>query len=254
MDWFKKAVVRFPGPDFGEGLASRPVVAPNYDLILKQHQVYLTTLRSLGLQVEVLPSLPGYPDAHFIEDAAVLTPEAAILTRPGAPSRCAEPDFLEAPLARFGPLERINAPGTLDGGDVLFIERTCFIGLSDRTNADGAQQLTAILTPLGYTCVPVAVGAGLHLKSSVNYLGKGTVLVTNDWLNHAAFSDYHQIVVPPEEAYAANTLWVNEHLLMPAGFPRTYALLRFLHQPIIKMPMSEAQKMDGGVSCWSLRV
>ncbi len=254
MDCFEKAFLRFPGPDFAEGITTSTLGGNEYDLILKQHQEYLNTLRSLGLETTILPSLPGYPDAHFIEDVAIFTPQIKILTRPGALPRREEADFLAHHLETRGPFQRILAPGTLDGGDVLFVEKRCYIGLSDRTNTEGAQQLINFLTPLGYTSETLPVGAGLHLKSSVNYLGSGTVLVTADWVNHPAFSDYHQIVVPEEEAYAANTLWVNEHLLMPAGFPRTRALLAYLRLPIIELDMSEARKMDGGLTCWSLRI
>jgi dimethylargininase len=250
---FTHTITRLPGPDFAQGLTTSKLGKPSFPLILQQHQAYVNTLRSLGLEVTVLEAEPGYPDAYFVEDPAIMTPHQAILTRPGAPSRLGEGISLEPVLAQFRPLVHIQPPGTLEGGDVLLVGSRFFIGLSERTNADGAKQLADIVAADGFPAEMVPVGAGLHLKSSVSYVGKGTLLVTQALADYPGFKAYRQILVDPDEEYAANTLWVNDHLLTPKGFPKTLRKLANLGLEIIEMEVSEVQKMDGGLTCMSLR-
>lgn len=250
---FTHAICRLPASTFADGLTSSNLGRPDLALMRRQHAGYVSVLRDLGLAVTVLEPLPDYPDAHFVEDVAVVTPEVAIVTRPGAAERRGEVEHIQEALARHRALAFIRAPGTLDGGDVLQVEQQFYVGLSARTNRAGAEQLAAILDARGYGCTAVPLTDSLHLKSDVNYLGRGTLLVTEAWAEATAFAAFHKLVVAPEEAYAANTLLVNGALLTPQGFPHTNALLRAAGFKVIEVAASEARKMDGGLSCLSLR-
>ncbi len=168
---FTRAIARRPGRDFGAGITTSNLGAPDYDLVLRQHAAYVRALEDLGLEVTVLDSLEGFPDAYFVEDAAVVLPEIAVVTRPGAAARRGEADAMAAVLSRCRDLVRIEPPGTLDGGDVLLAGRRAFIGISGRTNDEGAKQLGAVLESAGLDWTTVPVARGLHLKSNVNYLG-----------------------------------------------------------------------------------
>ena len=250
---YSHAIVRKPGIDFSQGITTKDLGSPDYAAMLQQHNAYTQILRNLGLQVNLLEPLPGFPDAYFVEDPAVIFSELAVLTNPGAKSRQGEQDAIEPLLARYRPIERIIPPGTLDGGDVMMAEGHFFVGISKRTNSEGAAQLGRILEKFGYTWQIVPVAAGLHLKSSVNYIGDGTLLVTPEFAGRAEFKPYKQILIDKDESYASNTLWINNTLLTPRGFPKTLISLQKLGMPIIELEMSEARKMDGGLSCMSLR-
>jgi dimethylargininase len=248
-----RAIVRPPGPNFAQGLTASGLGPPDFPLALRQHAEYIATLRRLGLDVIVLDPEPDYPDACFIEDTAVVTPRVAVITNPGAKPRRGEERTVEPVLARFRPIERILSPGTVEGGDVLMVENQVFIGISERTNADGARQLGRILEARGYSWSTVPVGAGLHLKSSVNSLGRRRLAATPELAEHPAFADLTRIVLDAEDAYAANTLWINGRLLMPAGYPRARKKFVELGVPILELEVSEMRKMDGGLTCLSLR-
>jgi dimethylargininase len=250
---FTHAVVRLPGEDFAQGLTTSQLGQPSYEKMLAQHQAYTACLQSLELEVTILDPITGFPDAYFVEDVAVVTPDVAVITRPGAGTRRGEAGPMAPVLAKYRPLEWIRAPGTIDGGDVLMVENHTFIGLSVRTNREGASQLGGILVRHGCTWQAVPVGAGLHLKSSVNWVGGRDLLLSPDFADRPEFEGYHRIVLDPAEAYAGNTLWINGHLLTPAGFPDTRAKLDRLGLPVIELETSEAQKMDGGLTCMSLR-
>lgn len=247
------AITRLPGENFADGLTSADLGYPSYPLIVKQHQAYRQALLSMGLDVIVLPAEPAYPDAYFVEDPAIITPRISVITRPGAPSRQGEEITLEPFLEYYRPLVHIHPPGTVDGGDVLMIGEHFFIGLSERTNVEGAAQLVALLASSGHTSETVSVAAGLHLKSGVNYVGKNTLLVTKNLADYPGFASYEKIILDTGEEYAANTLWINDTLLMPKGFPKTYTRLSHLGMRIIELDVSEVQKMDGGLTCMSLR-
>ncbi|MBW2410598.1 MAG: amidinotransferase, partial [Deltaproteobacteria bacterium] len=194
-----------------------------------------------------------YPDAHFVEDTAVVTPDLAVIARPGASARQGEEDSIAPVLARYRNTERIVAPGTLDGGDVLMVGNHFFIGISERTNKDGAAQLGKFLEEYGNTWDAVPVGAGLHLKSSINCIGNNTLLVTEEFQKNEALQKYDKIIVTTDEKYAANTLWINDHLITPAGFPETRRRLDAAGMKVIELDMSEVRKMDGGLTCLSIR-
>jgi dimethylargininase len=251
---FSQAVARKPGKNFAQGITTTvSAQRPSYDLILKQHAVYLETLKSVGLEVRVLDPLADYPDAYFVEDTAVVSRDVAVITNPGAVSRRGEENSIAAVLERFRNIERIRPPGTMDGGDVLQVGTHFFIGLSQRTNQAGAEQLGGIMESYGNTWTTVTVGAGLHFKSSVNYVGKGTLLVTEEFAGQEQLKGYRQIVVGKGEEYAANTLFINNRLLMPKGYPQTYKKLQILDYEIIELDVSEVRKMDGGLTCLSIR-
>jgi dimethylargininase len=250
---FTHAITRLPGENFADGLTTANLGYPSYEFILKQHQAYRQTLLGLGLDVLVLPAEPDFPDAYFVEDPAIITPSIAVMTRSGASSRQGEGVTLEPILEFYRPIFHIHPPGTVDGGDVMMINNHFFIGLSERTNTEGAAQLASLLAAAGHTSETVPVSGGLHLKSGVNYLGSETLLITNSLADHPAFEKYDKILLEEDEAYAANTLWVNDTLLMPAGFLKTYASMAHLGMRIIELGASEVRKMDGGLICMSLR-
>lgn len=250
---FEKAIVRKPCKNFGEGLTTQSLGAPDHAMMMTQHAAYIDALNELGLRVEVLDAEEAYPDAHFVEDTAVVFSEAAVITNPGADARKGEEVSIEEALAAHRPIERICAPGTVDGGDILMVGRHFFIGVSDRTNAEGAAQLGAIVEKHGYTWTTVPVSAGLHFKSSVNHVGKNTLLVTEDFKDRKELEGYTRIVLDADEAYAGNTLLINDTLIMPKGYPKTRAKLNELGLTIVELETSETRKMDGGLTCLSLR-
>jgi dimethylargininase len=250
---FTHAIVRIPAPNFADGITTVQGEQPSYSRMLEQHAAYVAALRACGLEVTSLELLDAYPDGHFVEDPAIVTPEVAVVTRPGADARRGEAAEIEPALRQFKSVVRIEAPGTLDGGDVLIVGKEVFIGLSERTNQEGADQLAALLAPYGYSSFTIPVGAGLHLKSSVNYVGKNFLLLTKSLADRPEFAHFERLVVEDEEEYACNTLWVNDTLLAPAGYPKTRALLAQVGLPIVELETSEVRKMDGGLTCMSLR-
>jgi dimethylargininase len=235
------------------GITTSTLGPPDYTKALNQFDAYVDALTHCGLSVTVLDPLEGYPDAHFVEVAAVVTPDVAVITNPGADSRKGEVPSIAAALQHFRKTVWVQPPGTIDGGDVLMVGRHFFVGLSDRTNQHGAQQLGEAVTGLGCTWTPVPVAAGLHFKSSVNAVDDDTLLLTESFADHPALAGLHRIVISQQEAYAGNTLLINDHLIMPAGFPDTRQKLKTLGKPIIELDISEFRKMDGGLTCLSLR-
>jgi len=254
---FRRALVRPPGPNFAEGLTTVDLGAPDYDRALAQHAAYCMALDRCGLAVMQVPEAPHYPDSTFVEDTAILTPSRAILTRPGASSRAGEVPAIRAPLSAFyTEFRAISDPGTLDGGDVCEADGHFIIGLSTRTNEKGARQLAAILAEDGHTFAFVdirAVEGILHLKSGIAYVGDGRIVAIEALAQHPALRSYTVITVESSETYAANCVRVNDRLLVTTGYPRLEAALRPLGYDLIPLDMSEFQKMDGGLSCLSLR-
>jgi dimethylargininase len=250
---FSTAITRKPGKNFAKGITTANLGTPSYPGILAQHSAYIKALKKVGLQVIELDPLPEYPDAYFVEDVAVVTPDVAVISNPGAAARNGEQRYIEATLAEYREIATIQPPGTLDGGDVLMVRKHFFIGLSERTNPFGAAQLGAILERFGNTWVSVPVGAGLHLKSSVSWVGGNTLLLSEAIAEQPEFEEYEHIIVHPEETYACNTLWINHNLLTPKGYPKTLEQLKKRNLPVIELNTSEIEKMDGGLTCISLR-
>jgi dimethylargininase len=250
---YRFAIARKPGRDFFKGITTSNLGTPSYELMVEQHTAYIETLRSLGLEVIVLDPLPGNPDAYFTEDIAVVTPDVAIITNPGIESRRGEVGTIESTLAKYRKTFRIQSPGTVDGGDVLLVGTELYIGISDRTNREGAGQLASILEAYGNTSTLVPVQSGQHLKSSVNYVGQNTLLITEGYADFDQFRGYDKIVVDKSEEYAANALFMNNAVVSPRGFPKTRERLLSLDLRIIELDVSEARKMDGGLTCMSIR-
>jgi dimethylargininase len=264
-----KAIVRRPAPNFAEGLTAAGLGAPDYERALVQHSAYCAALEQCGLDLISLEPDPDHPDSTFVEDTAVITERCAILTRPGAPSRLGEIESMRGVLTDlFSALAAIEAPGTLDGGDVCQAGDHFFIGISERTNEAGARQLARLLSDFDYTSkfvnilrddamksVPGAVATGsiLHLKSGIAALDNHRLLMTAELIGRREFDDYDVVRVDPEERYAANCLMVNDQVLVAAGYPGLERKLRALCYQTISLEMSEFQKMDGGLSCLSLR-
>ena len=254
---FSQAIVRPPSTSFPEGLTQADLGVPDLELAMQQHATYCTALEKCGLSLTRLEPDPRYPDSTFVEDTAILTARSAILTHPGAVSRRGEVSSVEAALAQIYPsLTTIKPPGTLDGGDVCQVENHFFIGLSERTNETGAQQLAELLTEDGYTASYVDIrdlDNTLHLKSGMANLGDRRLVLTQEMETQDAFQGYEIITVVQEENYAANCLRVNDFVLIPAGHPRTEAKISKLGYTTLTLEMSEFEKMDGGLSCLSLR-
>lgn len=254
---FRRAIVRPPGPNFADGLTTVDLGRPDFTRALAQHAAYCDALERCGLTLIRLAPDPRHPDSTFVEDTAILTPLGAILTRPGAPSRSGEVNAIRGPLGtHFASFAEIVAPGTLDGGDVCEAGDHYFIGVSERTNEEGARQLAAILAGRGFTSdlVDVRGVAGiLHLKSGIAYAGEGRMIAIEALAGHPALATRQVLRVLPSEAYAANCVRVNDRLLFAAGHPRLEAALRELGYDLLPLEMSEFQKMDGGLSCLSLR-
>jgi dimethylargininase len=249
----RHAIVRTPGPDAVEGLTTQSGPPVRLEDLLEQHAAYCRLLETLGIHLIRMDPLPGFPDAYFVEDTAVVTPEIAVITRPGAPERRGEEQTVARILGRYRTVKAIQPPGTLDGGDVMIAGRQVFIGLSGRTDAQGADQLVRLLTPWGYRCTRVPVNDGLHLKSSVAPLDDGRLLILSSWAPRPEFDGCPKLLVQPAEAHACNTLAVNNHLITPAGYPGTRAQLEALDHPIHTLDTHAFRRMDGGLSCLSLR-
>jgi dimethylargininase len=250
---FKHAIVRKPARTFARGLSTAKPGRLSYNLTVKQHLEYVAALESRGIEVILLDALSDYPDAHFVEDTAVVTPDIAVIARLGAESRRGEADSIALVLERFRPTRRIEEPGTLDGGDVLMLGNHFLIGISRRTNPEGARQLGTILEDFGHTWSTIPVESGLHLKSALNYVGNNTLIATEEFDKLEVLEAYAIVAVDRAEAYAANTLWINDCLLTPSGFPQTRQKLEPLGIDIIELEVSEMRKMDGGLTCLSIR-
>lgn len=257
MTSFHTALTRTPGRSFAQGLTTAALGAPQLALALAQHAAYCQALQGCGLRVISLPADDRYPDSTFVEDTAVLTPHLAVLTRPGAPSRQGEvPGIRTALEAHYQTIQSIQAPGTVDGGDICQAGEHFFIGLSARTNPAGAHQLAALLQAAGYTTSEIDIRSTpglLHLKSGLTCLQPGTLLVVPALAGLPGFKRYHLLQVPKEETYAANCIRVNDFVLLAAGFPRTAEMLAAEGFNLLELDMSEFRKMDGGLSCLSLR-
>lgn len=255
------ALVRPPERSFVDALGQK-AQAPAIDVsrARAQHRLLIAALQSAGLNVVELPPAPGLPDACFVQDVALVLPEAVVLARPAEPSRQAEVDAVRPFLPAGRPWIEITPPGTLEWGDVLQIERTFYAGQSQRTNADGAEQLRRALDPWGYRVEPLPVPHGLHLLSGANSLGRApstpdgphVVLCWPAYAPLPQFAGLDVIVVPDHEAPAANCLAIGDTVIVPAGYPQTAAALWHRGFRVLSVPVDEFAKADGGVTCLSI--
>jgi dimethylargininase len=254
---FKNAIVRIPGSNFADGLTTVKMGVPHLDEVLRQHARYCEALRECGLDLTILEPDLRYPDSTFVEDPAILTPQTAIFCRPGASSREDEVSAIRPVIERFySSTFSIEPPGTVDGGDICEAGNHFFIGLSQRTNQEGARQLAAILNALGYTASSIDIRATtsiLHLKSGISYIGNNTLVVREEMAANPQFSRFDLLCVSADESYAANCLRVNDRVFVAEGFPRLTEDLTVRGLNPLVLNMSEFQKMDGGLSCLSLR-
>ena len=219
-----------------------------------QHEAYEHCLERFGCTVVSLPAAPDLPDSVFVEDTAVVLDELAVVTRPGAESRRAETAALAAALAGYRPIATIGAPATLDGGDVLVLDRRVLVGLSSRSTRDGVEQLHSLLAPHGYRVEAVEVRGCLHLKSAVTRVATDTVLLNPLWVERSRFARFDVIEIDPAEPYAANGLLLGDTLVYPEAFPRTAERLRQRGIRLELLDLSELAKAEGAVTCCSLIV
>jgi len=253
----KRAIVRPPSENFGEGLTTAQLGLPDYSRAVVQHDAYCAALEKCGLELVRLEADPRFPDSTFVEDTAVITEKSAILTRPGAPSRTDEVESIKPVLALYPmDIHEIQPPGTLDGGDVCEAGNHFLIGISARTNEAGGDQLAKVLSSYGYTSSVVdirGVDSLLHLKSGLAYLGDDRLVVIEALANRPEFSDYNLVRVMSGEEYSANCVRINDLVLLAKGYSTLKRRLRELRYEMVELDMTEFQRMDGGLSCLSLR-
>ena len=255
---FTHAIVRPPAPNFADGLTTVDLGRPDVSRALEQHAAYCAALVRHGCEVIALPADERYPDSTFVEDTALIIPgRGALLTRPGAASRAGEIDAMGVALHEFfGTPAQISAPGTLDAGDVCEAGTHVFIGISHRTNHEGAAQLTTWLMQFGYTASTIdirGIDSILHLKSGIAAIDPKRLVLIDALAAHEAFSEFEIVRVPGGEEYGANCVCVNDVVFTSVGQPILDARLRALGYTLEVLDMSEYRKMDGGLSCLSLR-
>lgn len=253
---FKNVIVRVPSPSISEGLTSADLGQPIYEKALVQHENYVSALTKAGVNVTVLEPRNEFPDACFVEDVALCTSKCAIITRPGADTRRKEAelsDMHDALKKFYDHVEQIEAPGTVEAGDIMMVGDHFYIGESARTNRVGAEQMIAILEKYGLTGSIVTLKKVLHLKTGLAYLENNNLLVAGEFIDDPEFAKYNRIEVPEDESYGANCIWVNDHVLVPKGYPTIQKKIEELGYDVILVDTSEFRKIDGGLSCLSLR-
>ena len=249
------AVTRAVSPTLADcELTHRPREPINVANAVAEHAMYEEALRTLGATVIRAPAEPALPDAVFVEDAAIVLDEVAVMTRPGAPSRRPETESLAHVLAKYRPLQQIQQPSTLDGGDVLRVGRTLYVGLSSRTNREAIAELETLLSEWDYEVSPVPVNRCLHLKSAVTQVGENLLLINERLVSPECFGPSDRVTVAPEEPDGANALWIGEGsaVVYPAHYPRTAERLDRAGVRVVEVPSTEVAKAEGGVTCCSV--
>ena len=251
---FRRAIVRIPGKSMTSGLTTAELGLPNYELALAQHAEYVKALRECGLEVQVLNADEQFPDSTFIEDVALLTKDCAIITNPGAPSRKGETAEIKEVLKEyFTNIEEIREPGTVEAGDIMMTGSHFYIGLSERTNENGARQVIKYLEKYGMTGSKISLEKVLHLKTGLAYLEKNNLVVCGEFLSNKNFQKFNILKIDNDESYAANCIWVNGRVLIPKGYLKARKIIEGAAYPVIELDVSEFRKLDGGLSCLSLR-
>jgi len=251
---FTRAIVRSPGKSIINGMTTAAMGPVDYEKALLQHQGYISALEGCDLEVIILDPDENFPDSTFVEDTALLTPDCAIITNPGAPSRQGEIHRIrEAVTDFYSSIEEISAPGTVEAGDIMMAGTHFYIGISERTNIDGARQAVDILNRYGMTGSLIHLESVLHLKTGSSYLENNTMAACGEFLENPQFQSYRLLEIESSEAYAANCVWINDRVLVPKGYPKTRKLLENNGYPTKEVDVSEFQKLDGGLSCLSLR-
>ena len=250
----KHAIVRRVSQKFQNGLTTSNLGKPNYNAAIKQHSDYIEAMKKCGLNVKILEADDKFPDSAFVEDTAVINKDFVVISNLGAQSRKGEEKEIKKVMKEFyNDFKSIEKPGTLEGGDVMKIENEYFIGISKRTNKKGALQLREFLKKYGYSCTLVSLKNVLHLKTGVAYIGDNNIIASGEFIKNPLFSDYNIIEVGEDESYATNCIRVNEHVLIAKGFKKLKDSILGLGYKILEINMSEFRKMDGGLSCLSLR-
>lgn len=254
---FNNVIVKRPSKSMVEGITSAPELGkPNYELALKQHDAYIEALKNCGVKVTVLDSDEDFPDSCFVEDVAVLSKECAIITNPGAKSRNGEVKGIIDTIKEFYPedkIEYIKNPGTLEGGDVMMVGDHFYVGLSARTNKEGAEQFIRALEKHGLTGSMVTLEKVLHLKTGLAYLENNNLLVAGEFVDREEFKDFNKVVICEDESYCANCIWVNDKVLVPYGYEKAQRAIENSGYEVVLVDTSEYRKLDGGLSCLSLR-
>ncbi len=251
---FTKAIVRTPGKSMVAGLTTAGLGLPNYDKALVQHREYIRALEKCGIEVLVLEADEEYPDSTFVEDVALLTPNCAIITNPGAPSRRGETAEIKEVVGDFyEAIEEISAPGTVEAGDIMMVGSHFYIGLSERTNANGAQQVIEFLEKYGMSGSVIELKEVLHLKTGAAYLENNNLVAGGEFLTETEFQKFNILPIDEDESYAANCIWVNGTVLVPQGYPKAKRIIEQAGYATIEVDVSEFRKLDGGLSCLSLR-
>lgn len=254
MSKFQKVIAKTPGKSYVDGLTTSDLGKPEYETLLVQHAAYVEALKKCGVEVTLLSASEEFPDSTFVEDAAVLTTDFAVITNPGAESRNGEIVEIESVLKDFyKKFHYIKAPGTLDGGDILQADNKFYIGISERTNEEGARQLKEILEGEGFEATIIPLKKFFHLKTGIAYLGDNKMVVAGEFVDHPAFDSYDKIVISNEDEYSANCIRVNDYVIIPEGFSETKRKINEAGYETIELDMSEVRKQDGGLSCLSLR-
>lgn len=247
------ALIRDVSPAIGDCELTHIDRSPiDVDRAAAQHHAYAELLREMGCRVEQVPAAPDMADSVFIEDTAVVLDELAIITRPGAASRRGETPPVAKALAHYRPIEIIAAPGTLDGGDVLVVGRTLFVGRSGRSNEDGIAQLAHCVEPYGYVVQGVDLTGCLHLKTAVTAVGHDAVLLNPAWVAPTVFAGLEVLEVPDAEPFGANVVRVGDAVLMAAAFPLVERMLRARGIAVHTVDVSELARAEGAVTCCSL--
>ena len=251
---FTKAIVRTPCQAMINGITTASLGLPNFEKALIQHADYVESLKECGLEVTILQADENFPDSTFVEDVVLMTPHCAILTNPGAATRTQEVISMQ-PIVKdyYKNIESIQAPGTVEAGDIMMVGNHYYIGLSERTNQVGADQMIAILEKYNMTGSVVNLTEVLHLKTGLGYLEANNLLACGEFLTKPEFQKYNLLEVDADEAYAANSVWINDIVITPKGFPKTKALIESAGYKTREVDVSEYQKIDGGLSCLSLR-
>lgn len=252
---FKNAVTRAPSAAIVDGLRAADIGTPSLEQMLKDHAHYVATLRETGANVVELPPLADYADATFVEDTALCLPQGAIMMRPGAPSRMGEVEHMEPTMQKLcKEVRHIKGPGHIEGGDILVTDREVLVGRSDRTDAAGVAELREILTEWGHELREVFTPEGvLHFKTDCSLLNGDTILTTRRLAASGCFEAYNLIYTADGEEAAANSIRFNDYILAPAGFPKTAQTLRDAGFDVHEINNTECAKLDGGMSCLSLR-
>jgi dimethylargininase len=224
----------------------------NLDIARAQHHEYVKILKKLGCDVVELPAEADLPDSVFVEDAAFILPEVAVITRPGADSRRAETESIIRALSPHIKLIHVREPATVDGGDVLVLGKNIYVGLSSRSNQEAIDQLNELLCEYGYTVSGVEMHDCLHLKSAVTRVDNKKLLINKNWINTRHFENFDWIEVDPAEPFAANCLPIGQFIIFPTAFPKTRAKLEEREYKVVTVDVSELAKAEGAMTCCGL--